>query len=886
MNAHSAIRLLFVSSLLFTAVSFAQQEPAGAGNYSADRPVDFLHMKLEYQFTEKDMLARTAEARVTFTVTPIANPVSSLQLNAVDMQILDTQINGQTVTFSYDDKLLDIPLPAPLEVGRNADVTVHFRVQRPDRGLHFILPNPSEPTKHTVVYTMGEGMDARHWLPAHDWPNERWTSDSFLTVPNGFTAVASGKLVGSAPAAGGAVTWHWQSEQPTDPHMLGFAVGRYVKLEDTWRGKPVLAFVPAGKETAGRYTFRRVPQILDFYSSLTGVDYPYDSFAHAAVTDHHHRGMEHAGFSMIDPEMFSAGPLDDGLEPLEPGWPGYTIETNLVAHMLAHSWFGGIASYRNASQGWLNEGFGTYLHMAWAGHADNEAVFLMLMRGAAQSLSFTDSSETGRPMVWRQFNQPMQVFQYDGGKIYWKGAWIVHMLRSQLGDKVFWGGVKDYLNEHRWGSVETADLRRALEKASGRDLERFFDEWIYGKGIPRLNAAYRWDPVRKTATLTLKQTQKIAADAPAFHLPVELYFRVAGKHVYRTVEFDRATQDFPFSFEAAPEAFSIDPGGKLLCSLSGDTPRAMLEWMATQAPTPLMRIRAADALSTQPTDSSLAVLAKVVSSTQELWPVRQGAAASLGKLQLPEAAQALLNAEKAGVAEPHVLGSVLAALAAYPFNAQAHQVLNRYATAHPDTKIQAMATRHLGRMKGSPELEKTSLALLLTNAKSSPRPMVRVAALQAIEQADATSAFDTVISLATRPGDPNIRGRAMGVLGTLGQDEKLRERTLSALTPWLDDPDYAVRPAAARALARLGDPRALAPLTAAEASPRTELEKESLKAAVASLRRRPDPRVAAPALVERLGGLEKENAQLKERLSEINKRLGALESKKETPAKP
>lgn len=867
------------------AVSSAQQEPAPpSGNYSADRPVDFLHMKLEYRFTAKEIAERTAEGRVTFTLTPIAQPVRSLRLDAVDMRILDTQVNGETVTFSYDDKSLEIPFAAPVEPGRNVDVTVHFRVERPDRGLHFILPNANDPQKQTIVYTMGEGMDARHWLPAHDWPNERWTSDLFITVPKGFSAVSVGKLVGSTPA-GEAVTWHWKGEQPTDPHMLGFAVGRYVKLENTWRGRPVLAFVPAGKEAAGRYTFRRVNQILDFYTSLTGVEYPYDSFAHAAVTDHHHRGMEHAGFSMIDPAMFSTGPNDDGLEPLEPGWPGYTIETNLVAHMLAHSWFGGIASYRNASQGWLNEGFGTYLHMAWAGHADNEAVFLSLMRGAVQSLSATDSSETGRPMVWRQFNQPMEVFQYDGGKIYWKGAWIVHMLRSQLGDKVFWGAVKNYLNDHRWGSVETADLRRALEKESGRDLERFFDQWVYGKGIPRLKAAYRWDPVKKSATLTLQQTQRIAADSPAFNLPIELYFRVAGKDEWRTVELDRATQDYPFSFDSAPEAFAIDANGKLLSTLTGETPRAMLEWLATSGPTPLAQIRAAEALGNQTASSSISALSRLLLSPTALWPVRQVAATALGRLQMPEAAQALLDAEKSGIADPRVLSAVLAALSTYPFNAPAHQVLLRYATANPVDKLQAMAARQLGRMKASPELQKASLTLLVNMAKSSPRPMVRVAAIQSLEQADAVSAYDTLSDLATKPGDPNIRSRAITALGVLGRDERLRERTFIALCGWLDDPDYAVRPSAARALGRLGDARAMGQLTLAAGSPRTVLEKEALEGALRSLRTAPDPRVLPAGVVDRLASMEKENAQLKDRLADVTKRLGALESKKETPAK-
>jgi HEAT repeat protein len=196
-----------------------------------------------------------------------------------------------------------------------------------------------------------------------------------------------------------------------------------------------------------------------------------------------------------------------------------------------------------------------------------------------------------------------------------------------------------------------------------------------------------------------------------------------------------------------------------------------------------------------------------------------------------------------------------------------------------------MAARQLGRMKASPELQKASLTLLVNTAKSSPRPMVRVAAIQSLEQADAVSAYDTLSDLATKPGDPNIRSRAMAALAALGRDEKLRDRTFTALSGWLDDPDYAVRPWAARALGRLGDPRAVGPLTAAANTPRTVLEKEALEGALRSLRSAPDQRALPAGLVDRLASMEKENVQLKERLADVTKRLGALETKKEAPAK-
>src|SRR5262249_22467350 len=183
----------------------------------------------------------------------------------------------------------------------------------------------------------------------HDWPNARWTSDILVTVPAAYTAVANGVLRGKQQAADGqSVTFHWHNDLPTDPHLMGFVFGELVELRDTWRGKPVVVWTQPGLEAAARYTFRRVPQMLDFYSKLTGVEFPYPGYTHVTVPDHHHGGMEHAGFSLLDARFLAAG--EDG------EWPPEFTESVLVSHMLAHQWFGGIVNYRSLSEAWLNEG--------------------------------------------------------------------------------------------------------------------------------------------------------------------------------------------------------------------------------------------------------------------------------------------------------------------------------------------------------------------------------------------------------------------------------------------------------------------------------------------------------------------------------------------------
>src|SRR5262249_44283651 len=147
-------------------------------------------------------------------------------------------------------------------------------------------------------------------------------------------------------------------------------------------------------------------------------------------------------------------------------------------------WFGGMVNYRSVSQAWLNEGFAILLDSLWTSHTDSPHRFECKMWDTAKQIAVFDTSEAGKPMVNRDLPDPEDVYTFDGSKVYYKGGWVLQMLRHQLGEEVFWRAVAKYLNDHKGRGVETSDLRRSLEEVSGRDLEQFFQQWVYGHGIP------------------------------------------------------------------------------------------------------------------------------------------------------------------------------------------------------------------------------------------------------------------------------------------------------------------------------------------------------------------------------------------------------------------
>lgn len=806
---------------------------------------EFLHLLLEVHFTEADILARRMTALATLRVRSRAPAPPRLRLDAVDLSIDEVLIDGKTLParWTHDGRELQIPL-APMAAGAEFTLAIRYRVDRPRRGLHFVLPTPDVPDRPLMVYTNAEPLQARYWLPCHDWPDTRWTTEMRITVPRGYTAVGPGALIAAPPPGedGGESdrVFHWRLSQPTDPHLLGFAVGPLTwvelpeaapELEHAAR-VPLGAYVVPGSEEAARYTFSDVGRILRFYERILGVPYPYPSYNHVTVVSHFHGGMEHAGFSMIDPAMLSSGPRDDVR--------GDRTRYNFVAHMLAHMWFAGVVNYANVREAWLNESFATYLHQLWRGQAIGPDAFAAEMQLTIDRIARFDRPGSSMPLAPRELVSPEAIYTAGGGLVYWKGAWVLHMLRAELGDETFWRCVKAYLTSHANASARTSDLIAAFERASGRSLRAFFDQWVKRDGTPVLSVHYRWDTAARIATIGIRQTQLIDEEHPPFTLPLMLHFEVDGGTREERVTVSQLEQEWSFEFESEPRHFCTDPHGAVLARITEDKPEEMWIAQVRSGPTALARSRALDRLREIATPAAVEHAAQVLHDRQAFAGLRVRAAAALGAIGDAEALRRLLDADTDADAPPAVRAAILDGLSKFPASPTAYQSIVRRLGNDEHVIVRHAALRAVTAFDAGVRM-RASVRAAAAAALPGVSRHVREAALDAVEEFDDVAAVEVLLPATRNLGDDDVTlaARLLRVLSNSADGEPdARGKVALRMAELLQEPRPTLRAAAAEALGRLDDGAAAEALSALAERDEHSAVRNAAREALQAIRKR------------------------------------------------
>lgn len=599
-RAIAAVRRTLLSSVILLCGCGLTRGGRILAERSSDPDLTFEHMRLDVRLTHEDIAARRLPGVVSFRIRvseDAPHGIHAISLNAAELSVSSVEMLPERRPLEYEhaDDQLRIQLGRTVRAGDEFTLRIAYTAKPHKEALYFNLPDEDQDGTFPTIYTMGEPMRTRYWLPCRDRPDTRWSSDIYVSVPEPLVAVSVGIPIGEPGVTNdGLRTYHWRQTKPIDPHLLGFAIGKYVVVKDEWRGRPVLAYVYPGDEDKARFTFRRVPEMLSYYSDLLGVDFPYPQFAHVEVRDHFHGGMEHAGFDMIAPRLMTTGAK--GEAPLE------RSQFNYVAHMIAHAWFAGMVNYRDISQAWINEGFATYLHENWRVRAQSHDRFITAMWRRAQLVARFDKPGSGKPMVRTDLSNPEEIYRFDAGKVYLKGAWVLHMLRHQLGEETFWKATRRFLTQHAGGSAVTGDLRQAFERESGRDLREFFGRWVLGVGVPHLEISYRWDAAARRARVTVRQTQTIDAENPPFKVPLDLWFRVGGAAVVRSVDLTASQDEFEFELAGAPDVFCVDPDCALLAMRKVSKPDEMWRRQSMDGPTQFARDRAAEAVGASDND--------------------------------------------------------------------------------------------------------------------------------------------------------------------------------------------------------------------------------------------------------------------------------------------
>jgi len=729
-------------------------------------------------------------------------------------------------------------------------------------GLYFVGPDEGYPDKPRQIWSQGEAEFNRHWFPSWDYPNDRATTELAATVAQPFEVVSNGRLVGIDELADGRRTFRWSMEQPHVTYLVSVVVGDLVEIEESANGVPVEYWVPPGREEEARRSFGKTPEMLEFFAAAIDEPYPWAKYAQTAAVDFIWGGMEN-----VSATTQTLSTLHD--ERAEPE----SSSDGLVAHELAHQWFGDLLTTRSWADAWLNEAFATYFTGLWFEHAEGDDAFAWERWEWRESYLREDREDYRRPIVTHRYPAPMEMFDRH---LYEKGALVLHMVRGLTGEAGWWKGIRAYVDAHRDRTVVTADLRTAIEEATGASLGALFDGYVHAAGHPELAVSWSWLPDRRTVRLDVEQTQQTPAGLPQadtglFAYPVEIAL-LAEDGAVTTTTVDLAaerTQTFWIPAEGRPRTVVFDPDGAFLAVVDFDKPAA--EWVAQlQGAEPLWaRLQAIEALGDRGGPAAIEALGAVAAGGHPFHAARAQAAKALAEIGTPAALAALGPA--LDDPDSRVRTEALEGLGSFskgtPREERKRLIARLDAALAGDRSphARAGAAKALGRFAD----DEAQVAPLLLRAldQASHREVVREAAVEALAALDAESAWDRLRRLAGYGAPAESRGAAMKALARLaGDDEARRAEAYELLARWArTDRAFRARQGAYDALVELDDPRAVALL---EGIARDELDPQQRRSARVAASKLRSAAADDEPLERRVEELEREVDRLRHELAE------------------
>jgi aminopeptidase N len=450
------------------------------------RPTHYLvNITLNDQLTE----ITTAGARIYVS---ILKPTRTIDLDFGELTVDGVTLDSKPVTFTHKDGRLSVTLPELAGAGSRLVLGVYYK-GKPKDGL--ILTNDKDGQPAAI----GDNWPDRvhHWLPVLDHPSAKATITFNITAPAGQEVVANGRLDHVETTASGQRTWTYSEGVPIPPYCMIIGVGQFARVEPAESAlTPLSYYVPLSERGLAQKGFSPgIPSVAFFTEKVA--PYPYEKLA-LIIGATRYGGMENSSAIVFTSTMFSRN-SPAGMSKAF-GVPFNNV--GLIAHEIAHQWFGDSVTESTWSDLWLSEGFATYFAGLFLQRYEGEEAFQRYMSNAATTV-FEYEKKKRVPIFDRDTESLMELLNANN---YQKGAWVLHMLRSRLGDDAFFRGLRGYYRAHANATASTEDLRAALEKASGADLRAFFARWVYDSGHPQYELKWFWLG-RKELRVVLTQTQ-------------------------------------------------------------------------------------------------------------------------------------------------------------------------------------------------------------------------------------------------------------------------------------------------------------------------------------------------------------------------------------------
>ncbi len=603
-----AVLLLSVCARLGFAQEIFSANPRGE---TRNRTYHVLHYDIAVTLHDR---TKSLDGTVTTTLVPLVPGLRTIVFDAGEMNIRRVKDgNGRELKFAATSDELSVDLGRDYPLDQKITVSIEYSCT-PRRGLTFNNTDHRIGGKRPQIWSQGEDTTNHYWFPCYDYPNDKATCEVTATLDAKYTFLSNGKMVNvTTNNKDRTKTWHWKQDKPISTYLIMIAAGEYTILRDRVGKLPLEFYAYPDDTTNARASFSETASMISFFNKTIGVDFPWDKYAQIILQDHF-GGMENV----------SATTLADGWAVPDKRARIDNPSTSLIAHELAHQWFGDLVTCRNFRDMWLNERFASYYDPLFQRYSEGEDEFRYTMFQDQAAGIRVDSTRGRKPIVSEN--------SY-GENVYPRGAAVLHMLRFVLGDQLFQRSIKSYLLRHEYQPVETNDLKMAIEDETGQNLQWFFDEWVYKAGHPVFEVSAAWNEQAREVLLTVKQTQKMDSLTGVFKMPVDIGITTASGTTTHRIGIVSEDSTYALPADGKPLMVIFDEGNRLIKELHFQKSFDEWKYQALHAGDLVDRVLALRALAGRAKEGDVASVLNDRMNKDPFWAVRREAvqqAAELG----------------------------------------------------------------------------------------------------------------------------------------------------------------------------------------------------------------------------------------------------------------
>lgn len=613
------MKKIVIPSLILTAVvfllftSFAQKQDiyTRPRQFERSRDYDAQHYRIKLTF---DLDKKKFWGSNAITLKPLRDGFEECVLDAEELSV--TSVAGQTGTplqFKQTEKQLIVRLSRSYDYGDEIKFCVEYQSTDPQYGLFFDDATADHPQ---MVTTVSWPEYAHHWIPCYDYPNDKVTQETIVTVNDGLKVLSNGKLVRVDEDKEKRIkTYHWLQDLPHSTYLFLLAIGPFSIIQDALGSLPVNYWVYEKDVEDAEWIFKKTPCMIDFFNKIFGYDYPWAKYDQV-ISPRMGGGAENTTATLLGEEVIHNKRAEQDFS-----WD------RIIAHEIAHQWWGDLITLRSWEHTWLNESFATYSDYLYTSYDKGQEEGAYDLLGKKNQYLREAHTRYMRPIVFDRYDRPQQNFD---SHTYPKGAAVLHMLRFILGDKPFFQTLKHFLHKHNFRVVDTHDFMVSVKEAIGQNMDWFFEQYIFKPGHPVFDLSYKWDKPGRKVKLKVRQFQDTSKGVPVYKTPVMIGIHTQNGRFSEKIWIEEQEQDFEFAVKEKPLMVRFDEGNYLL-----------KEWTFKKNLDELLyQLRCDDVIGRGWAASELIEYARVPRALEGLihcardddfWAVRQNAVITLGK---------------------------------------------------------------------------------------------------------------------------------------------------------------------------------------------------------------------------------------------------------------